>query len=192
MSRQLFDEAGNAVEVPDEAEINEMKSAKDEVTTIKKEMATLADKSPEGMKSLRAALARKEELVAKLEGELSKKSGLTSEEVTKTATSAAQKLLVDNEVARRVSTLSEEDKTAFMSKFTKLTAGEEVNLETVHVFAEEASRAAGISGLQRSAPLHTGRGPRIDDSEKKNFGDTEAGKEFAKRMGLRIEPPTKK
>lgn len=193
MPRALYDEKGAKVEVPDESELQSLRSAQEEVDKLKADLAAASDKSTDGVKALRSALERKEETIAKLQADLATKpkESLSPEDITKTATEAATKVLVDVEVHRATSNLSEEDLKLFKSKFDKLTQGEQVNLETVSVYIDEASRAAGIEKSVKVPPLRSGRGPRIEDKPK-SFGDTEEGKAFAARMGLLLERPEAK
>lgn len=199
--RQLFDESGNQVEVPDEQELESLKSAQEEANSLKEQMKTLEDGSV-GIKSLREALKRKDSLIADLQKKAEAPKEVKKEEppvfdeekYRQMSRAEASKILLETEISRSLSEYSEDDKKLIKRNFDKLTAGEELNIETMSVYMEQATRAAFPSTDVRSKFSHSagGRPPIVDDGQKKSFADSDAGRDLAARMGLKLEAPKRK
>jgi phosphomevalonate kinase len=203
MPRALFDEAGNQVEVPDEQELESLKSAQEEANALKEQIKAFEDGSV-GMKSLREALKRKDSLIADLQKKAEapkqeakveeKKEVFDEEKYRQMSRAEASKILLETEISRSLSEYSEDDKKLIKRNFDKLTAGEELNMETMSVYMEQAARAAFPSTDVRSKFSHSagGRPPIVDDGQKKSFADSDAGRDLAARMGLKLEAPKRK
>lgn len=202
MPRTLFDESGNEVETLEESEIEALKEASEKAAKLEEELKLVEDKSA-GVKSLREALKRKESLIADLqkklevkpEEEVGKESkqepAMFDEEKIRSMTrSEASRVLMETEISKRLSEFSDDDKGLVKKVFDKLTSGEELNMETVGVFLEQASRAVFPQGDSRARGFsHSagGRPPHLDTDKKKSFADTDEGKELAARMGFTID-----
>lgn len=200
--RTLFDESGAEVQVPDESELEELKKANEEAASLKEQLKTLEDGSV-GMKSLREALKRKDALISDLQKktapveapkEVKAETPAFDESRLRELTRAeASKVLLEAEINRSLSEYSDDDKKVVKRYFDKLSAGEELNMETLGVYMEQATRAAFPSTDVRSRFSHTAGGrPPIVEETKKSFADSDAGRELAARLGMKLDIPSKK
>lgn len=201
--RTLYDEAGNSVEVPDEQELDSLKKANEEAEKLREQIKTVEEGSI-GIKSLREALKRKDALIADLqkktetpkeEPKEEKKEVVFDENRIRELTRAeASKMLLDTEIDRSLSEYSDDDKKLVRRYFDKLTSGEELNVETMKVYMEQAARAAFPSTDVRSKFSHSagGRPPIVDSDQRKSFADTDAGRELAQRLGMKLDIPKTK
>lgn len=194
--RKLFDEAGNAVEVPDDSELQALKTAKEEAEQLKKDL----DKNA-GVKNLREALARKEARIQSLEASTAKKEepkaqptyeAVSDDDIRKTASQAAVRALMEVEIGRKLSDYDDEERTTVKKVFDKLVAGEELNMETMPVFLAQAESAAFPDRQRNTSVARSGRPPRQSEEKKQGYGDTDDGKAFAASLGLNIDPPPAK
>lgn len=208
MPRTLYDEAGNEIEVPEETELDSLKAAAEEAAKLKEEIKTIEDKSV-GVKSLREALKRKESLITDLQKKLEGKPeaaakneeqkastvSLDEDKIRSMTRDEASRILMETEVVRHLAEYSDDDRKLIRKTFDKLSAGEELNVDTLPVFLEQAARATfPASDARATGIMHTagGRPPRVESDSGKSFADSDAGKELARRLGMRLEKPNKK
>lgn len=197
MPRELQDADGNKVSVLDDTEIAELQKAKADLDAL--------GANP-GVKSLREALERKEALIKSMKDDYEatkamKKNAevdededvkMTQEEIMKLSDQAVTKRLINVEVNRELARLPDEQRESVKKAFDKLTAGEEVNEETVHVFIQQALSANNLRTKEPSRTAsHGGRPARVTE-QSSSFADTPEGKAFANRLGFKTEAPTKK
>lgn len=216
--RTFKDTEGNTVEVPDEAEIVALKEKAQTADKYEQELKELEDKSM-GIKSLREANKRKDELTVslkhqvetlaaekkKIEDTLKQRDEhiqkqeadgveiLNEDQIKSMAENHTLATLVKLELSRELSGYDKEEQDKVKRYYEKLIAGENVNLDTVHTFIAEAKRVA-LPNLSSSSVRGTSSGGHAARTEEKKtgFGDTDEGKAFAANMGLRIESPAKK
>lgn len=195
--RKLFDESGAEIEAMDDKEIGELKAKAEASVKLEEELKSLTDKSV-GLKNLRESLNRKERRIGELEEQLKASTdkkpvedkkedekSLDSLDIEKRAENAARRVLLDSEINRHLGEFSDEERTKVKKYFDKLSHGEELNLDTMRVFLNEAERVA-FPERSASRPSFQGRPPRINTNEK-TFSDTDEGKALANQLGFKIE-----
>jgi len=190
----VYDEAGKPIgEIPEGLDFVSMTEKAKLADKLQEELKAFEDKNV-GVKSMREAIERKEAKIAELQKLIDqpKVEPLNDEKIRSMVQSETSKVLIDAELNRALANVSEEDRKEIRKYFDKLSAGETLNTETVHVVIKQAQRAAFPDKEFAFKAITTGRPPRTASEERKGFGDTEEGKEFAKRLGLRIEGKTKK
>lgn len=196
--RKLFDAEGKEVEVPDEAEIEALKKAEEDLKAFNE---------GKGVKNLREVLSRrdeelevarkaKQELEAKLaergEDETKAPEVLSPEKIQELIQQGIHGSMVGVEVQKALSQYSEEDRKVVKRYYDKLSNGESVDINNVSTFLDEAARFAFPDATDRTSRVsHGGKAARGKDEEK-TFGDTDEGKDFAARMGLNISAPKEK
>ena len=208
MPKALYDEDGNAVgELPDDVEFKSFTEKAAEADKLRDELKALEDKSA-GVKSLRDAVNRKEERIAALQKEVDEARAASKKETVQEGISTpvtdeeklrsvirdeTAKAFLSTEIDRRLAGLPEDDRKEVRKAFDKLTVGEVLNADTLPVFIRQAESAAFPERAASRVRMGYGRAATPSySSDDKGFGDTEDGKEFAKKMGIRIESPEDK
>jgi hypothetical protein len=200
MPEKYVDDQGNEVELHTPEEVAALQEKAAQADDLRAQIKALEDGSP-GIRNLREALSRKEERIKELESQTPIEAEkpkekevpqMDTEKYAEVAREQSLKVAIDVEVTRALSDYSPEDKALVKKYFGKLTHGEDVNLETIHSFIEEAKQVAFPNKPREEKRASFGGRSPASSPEKKGYGDTDAGKAFASQLGINIEPPTKK
>lgn len=196
---KLFDADGNEIEAFTKEEVEAIEKSKVE---LQEQLDALAEGGSTGLKNLREYSKRKEEQLKKLQDELEvlrsgtkeaekelekeqepqkqQKEKINPEELTR---KVAMSTYVDIEISRQLSSYSEEERAAIRRIYSKLSAGEDVNLETYQSYLAEAKKLVVPEESSTSLPVSHGGRPARTQSNKKTFDQTDAGKDLAARFG---------
>lgn len=208
MPRTLYDDDGNKVEVPTEEEqkatlADATKKAADEAVAkaqadfeqTKKDLESQVNpnwkKFREAHENLKKAITASGKQVDDDGNVIDPATKpLTKDEIAATAAEAADKSLVKAHINRTLSKLSADDRKLVMAKYDKLVAGENVTLDNVNDFLQQAGSAA--FGTRETNPLAVagnagGQPPRLSDGDRQNFAETDEGKSLAKDLQLNVE-----
>ena len=116
---------------------------------------------------------------------IEKQAGVSQEDVTRIAREQAETMLVERSITKAKNQLNDDDKATFDKYYTKAISGETVNADNVDEFIDLAMRLAGGGNKGGSGGMTRGAPPRLAEREE-GFGDTEAGKGLAGKMGIKI------
>lgn len=206
--RILFDEAGNEVKVPDETDLTALQAAATKSADLLKELEEAkqaANPNWAEMRRINKSLEAENAKLKKLEdkgktiddnGEIVDRANTMSPEAVRAAAVAAAQgattqVLIDQRVEDYLQELSTDEANVVRTYYSKLSAGEEMNVRKVDEVMKSAFQAAGI-GVQENQARRTvgisGTGARVDGikPKKEDFADTDSGKTFAANMGLRF------
>jgi hypothetical protein len=187
---KVFDEAGTPIgELPDDLVFGDLLSKAEKANKLEEDLKTFTDKNL-GVKTLREAVDRRDAKIAELQRQIEgveKAEPTEDDRIKQIVSQETSKVLIGAEMNRALSSLGEEDRASVKKMFDKITTGESVNMETLPVFLAQAQRASFPDrDFSRARPITSGRPPRAEDG-RKGFGDTDEGKEFASRMGLKLD-----
>lgn len=214
MPRDLYDAEGNKVEgVLDDAEMKALqdkaKSVEESTATITKlqdDLKTIQSEVNPNWQAARIKMKQLEDENAKLK-ELEKtgktldekgqvvdfkgNNGPSAEEVARiareSATQATQSAFVENRKKLHLQEFGEDKRKVVEHYFNKLSAGETLTEEKVDEYMESARRASGLTTnpINRANSFSAGKG--FTNQNEPEFTDTEQGKAWADRMGLKTK-----
>lgn len=209
MTRILFDEDGNEIEVPDEKELEGLKLAAKKNKERKKALKELEEKikdyeADDGKRNFRA-LRKKADALEKALKKLGKtvddkgeivdiKGKIDPDKLLEEAKKAARSELIQNKIDTALSKIQDEDQRKVVKHyFEKLSAGEELDLEKVDKYLGQAAKLATPEGdtnnsLKDILNLDGGTS-RSGGGGEVNFAETEEGKALAEDLGLTLEVP---
>lgn len=176
------------------AKLAEYDQAKTELEQLKKDKADLEGQANPNWKEAREKMGRLESLLKGKGIEVDELGNPKGSQVSladverKTAEVVTQKLLN----ARLEEILDDYDpasKEVIRHYYNKLSAGEEITLQNIRKFVNEAERAAGSDNQVKKIQLSGGLGPRMGDESK--LGEQEA-KDLGAKMGLPFATATDK
>jgi hypothetical protein len=102
---------------------------------------------------------------------------------TTAATVAAQQVALDNYKRTLLSKYNEEDKKVIEHYYTKLSAGEQLDFDTVDKLINEAARLVSPNSKPNNQVSFGGQPPRFNNNNQgQNFSETEAGKSIANEV----------
>ena len=159
--RKVVDEEGNEIEVPTEEELvaikveGEKKVAEAQALFEKEKKELEAQVNP-NWKAMRDANEKLKEAV-KASGKeideqgniIEKPVGFNKEEIIKTSEEAARKVYLDGQIATQLNKYDNETAKIIKHYFTKLSAGEEITMENVNSFIQQAEATAGLNVVER-------------------------------------------
>jgi hypothetical protein len=205
--RELYDVEGNAIQVPDDTEINDLKSKADVAEKLKglkselglSEQADLESyvkelHSDAGNRNWRTMRQTVESLKTALKdkghdvdvnpdtGELVfKAKQFDEEEIIGKVREETTKTLVETEKKKALSKYDEKVRPVIEHYFNKLSSGEAVSLDNLNGFIADAEKLAGVNTISDKYPSYKGQPPVFKD-EKDSFANSDRGKEIAKSI----------
>lgn len=196
MPRELFDNAGKPIEVPDDAELQSLREAADKAKELE---AQLEEARKDASPDWRSARQKMKELETEANEWKSKaeKAGvqvepkpLPTDEIRRIASEEADQAYVNRYRERRLGEFGER-KEAVSRIFDKLASGEKLNEAKIDEYMGIAARAAGFedtgSQARRAMSFGGGSAPNFADAQRKSdFADTEKGKQLSGMLGLNI------
>lgn len=198
MPRTLFNEDGSSVEVPDAEEIQKLV---DEKSALATKLEELGGEAGPDWKNLRREKKEIEDKLKKFESKAKEKGFSLEDEEKETLETEKIKKITQEEIRKRdlddrmdevLAEVPEDKRENVKHFFNKLSAGEEMTEEKFDTFVASSLQAVGI-GREVEAPVVRrvtasvgGSGVPKFSTKPKKFGDTEQGKAFAARIGLRI------
>lgn len=177
-------------------QLEEYKKAKESLDALKKENEDLKGQANPNWK---AARDRMEKLEALLKGkgvEVDETGnpkggsgqGLSVEDVRKESVEATRKELLGSRLEELLDDYDTDSKEVVRHYFTKLTAGEQVDMKNIKKFVLQAENAAN-AGEKKVKRDFSGQGPRAVDSQEKLSEESMKG--LGTKMGLPFVNPKK-
>lgn len=198
MPRTIVTEDGNTIEVPTEEELKALQDSAAKAEEFRKKAEDLeaakskyeSDPVEKNWRELRAKTERLEAQI-KEQGKMVAADGtisdapksLTPEEIEAKARAAARSELVGQQKKNLLSKFDDEKKKVVEHYLDKLTAGEDVSVDNIEKFVQEASLLAEPpkSGVQRT-PFVNGQPPVFKNADGKSFAETEHGQSLANEV----------
>lgn len=201
MPRELLDESGNRVEVPDEAELKALNDKVASVDALNKEIETLKEGVNPNWKAIRDKETTLEAQIAEAKKErddlikaaqdkgvnLVETPQVTADQINEIAEKRANEVFLRRFRAAEISKYGERaaEVEALVGKFM---AGEENNETNITKFISVAARGLGIENNKQpimNIPGTSGfPADKNSGGEAPRYSETEAGKALAKNLGL--------
>ena len=148
MPRTLYDEKGNPFEVPEESEVEELKTAAQKATDLEAELEDAKQAANPNFKAMRDREKRlKDALKASGkdvddEGNIIDTTVLTKESIEQITAKTVTETQFNIEKTRALAQFAEKDREVVEYYLKKLMAGEEQTIENLYKFTKEATRMA--------------------------------------------------
>ena len=197
MPQTIVTEDGSTMDVPTEEELKALQTSASQATELQKQVDELNklkedyEKDPV-QKNWNAIRAKTERMEAALKaqgktvdenGNVSEPpSALTSEEIEEKARKAARSEMVGQQKRNLLARYDDEQRKLVEHYLNKLTTGEEVNMDNLEKFVQEAEVLAIPNKLNKSAPFVAGQPPRMKGIDENRFSDTEEGVNIANEI----------
>ena len=189
MSRKLFDAEAKEVEVPDETELETLRADAARVKDLEAKLAEAEEAANPNWKEARGKVKKYDKLRSNGvdiddDGNIvNTKEEITMEKVRQESRNAAQREILDGQLARKIESLPENLRDSARAKFDKLTAGEKLDLDNLNTYFEEAVRivAPGKSIAERSFAGSGGGAPIFTPKQKE---EEQQGEELSSAFGL--------
>jgi hypothetical protein len=206
MPRTLYDADENEIEVLTEEEIAELKALADKAKELESSKGELEAKIKEIEQNVNPNWKEARKVIDNLKGALKKqgkdidddgniveKHEFTPEKIAEIAAKKAQEIIVGQHLKKSLQGYDEEKQKSIRGVFDKLSSGEEVNLDNVDTFFQQAVNT--VSPMRPNDPIATaisaGSNRGSAGGSKTNFADTEQGKSLASDLGMSLEEPKK-
>ncbi len=200
MPRKLFTEAGDPVEVPEEAEIAAAMEAKGKVDELNQSLEDLKkDMNPNWAESRKTQKRLETELndwkkKAEAAGVKADPVIVPREDIETLAEKTTNKVILDRHRSRALSQFKDK-RELVESYYNKLAAGEELDESKIDDLIGKAASLAGlnqrVNPLNRAIASTSHMAPEFSPPED-DFSQTEQGKAMAEAMGLEYKPKAKK
>jgi len=177
--KKIADELGvSGAELKTDELLGKIKGMKEEANPNFAAMRKkLADKVDE--------LTKAQELLKQHNVEFGGQENVDTDKIIRDVQIMAQKTaigtLIENELSKRLSSYDDKSRQVVRKFYDKLVNGEDVNLENVGSFLDQAVKASGVEIQKGGQHYPDGQPPQFNQSAE-GFADTEQGKELGKQL----------
>ena len=193
MAKTLYNEEGDAFEVPDDEEIASLREQVEAKAALEAELTELKEQSNPNWQEARKKIKALETINANLQKEgksvndegviVESNAQMTREQIIKEAEQAAVNALLDQRKAQLFSQYDENQRPIVESYFNKLSTGEQLNLNNIENFAKQAEILSFPNQKQSQGRTYNNSfGASVPPAPKKEMD--ESIKEIGKAMGL--------
>jgi coenzyme F420-reducing hydrogenase alpha subunit len=185
------------MEVPTEEELKALQTSAEQATELQKQVDELSklketyEKDPV-QKNWNAIRAKTERMEAALKAQgktvddegnvIEQPKSITAEEIEEKARKAARSEMVGQQKRNLLAKYDDEQRKLVEHYLNKLTAGEEINIDNLEKFVQEADILANPNQTAKSAPFVAGQPPRIKGIDENRFSDTDEGSKLANEI----------
>jgi len=189
MPKTLYDKEGNEVVVKDDEELKTLEEQAKEAADLKVKLVEAEEAANPNWKEARGKVKKYDKLRSNgvdIDDDgnvVNTKEEVTMEKVRQESRVAAQREILDGQLARKIESLPENLRDSARAKFDKLTAGEKLDLDNLNTYFEEAVRivAPSKSLAERSFAGSGGGAPIFTPKQKE---EEQQGEELSSAYGL--------